>query len=121
VYSTPDPKRGKLSHTAYKVVGHAKGVSLLDINLITGRKHQIRVHLADNNLPIVGDKKYGGERSGARRLALHAQSIAFNHPHSGERCFFETRTPPLFSRISVDGLRGERGQAICAPGLRQPR
>ena len=99
VYSTPDPKRGKLSHTAYKVLGHAQGVSLLDINLITGRKHQIRVHLADHNLPIVGDKKYGGKRSGARRLALHAKSIAFEHPHSGERCFFETRTPPFLADL----------------------
>ena len=101
VHSTTDPKRGKLSHTAYKVLGHGKGVSLLDINLLTGRKHQIRVHLAENDLPIVGDKKYGGKRSGARRLALHAKSIAFEHPHSGEPCFFETRTPHLFSRIPV--------------------
>ncbi len=100
VHSTTDPKRGKLSHTAYKVLGHSKGVTLLDINLLTGRKHQIRVHLAEHNLPIVGDMKYGGKRSGARRLALHAKSIAFEHPHSGKPCFFETRMPHLFSRIS---------------------
>jgi tRNA pseudouridine32 synthase/23S rRNA pseudouridine746 synthase/23S rRNA pseudouridine1911/1915/1917 synthase len=100
VHSTPDPKRGKLSHTAYKVLGHSQGVSLLDINLLTGRKHQIRVHLAEHNMPIVGDMKYGAKRSGERRLALHAKSIAFEHPHSGKSCFFETRTPHLFSRIS---------------------
>ncbi len=101
VRSTTDPKRGKLSHTAYKVLAHSRGVSLLDINLVTGRKHQIRVHLAEHNLPIVGDKKYGAKRTGARRLALHAKSLAFEHPHSGEPCFFETRMPYLFSRISV--------------------
>ena len=101
VHSTTDPKRGKLAHTAYKVLGHSRGVSLLDINLLTGRKHQIRVHLAENNLPIVGDTKYGGKTSGARRLALHAKSIAFEHPHSGKPCFFETRIPLLFSRISA--------------------
>jgi tRNA pseudouridine32 synthase/23S rRNA pseudouridine746 synthase/23S rRNA pseudouridine1911/1915/1917 synthase len=101
VHSTTDPKRGKLSQTAYKVLGHSRGVSLLDINLLTGRKHQIRVHLAEHNLPIVGDKKYGGKRSGERRLALHAKSLAFEHPHSGKPCFFETRIPHLFSRISV--------------------
>jgi len=99
VHSTTDPKRGKLSHTAYKVLGHARGVSLLELNLLTGRKHQIRVHLADNNLPIVGDKKYGGKKPTLRRLALHAKSLAFAHPHSGEPCFFETRMPFLFSRI----------------------
>jgi len=101
VHSTTDPKRGKLSHTAYKVLGHSQGISLLDIHLLTGRKHQIRVHLAEHNLPIVGDKKYGGKRSAVRRLALHAKSLAFDHPHSGEPCFFETRMPHLFSRISV--------------------
>jgi len=101
VHSTTNPRRGKLSHTSYKVLGHLKGVSLLDINLLTGRKHQIRVHLAENNLPIVGDTKYGGKRSGARRLALHAKSITFKHPHNGEPCFFETRIPHLFSRVPV--------------------
>ncbi len=101
VHSTTNPKRGKPSRTAYKVLGHSKGVSLLDINLLTGRKHQIRVHLAEHNLPILGDTKYGGKRSGARRLALHAKSIAFEHPHNGKPCFFETRIPRLFSRITV--------------------
>jgi tRNA pseudouridine32 synthase/23S rRNA pseudouridine746 synthase/23S rRNA pseudouridine1911/1915/1917 synthase len=101
VHSTTDPKRGKLSHTAFKVLGHSKGISLLDINLLTGHKHQIRVHLAEHNLPIVGDTKYGEKRSGARRLALHAKSIAFEHPHSCKPCFFETRIPHLFSRVSV--------------------
>ncbi len=103
VRSTKDPKKGKLSHTAYKVLGHKGGISLLDINLLTGRKHQIRVHLAEHNLSIVGDKKYGGKSSGAPRLALHAKSIAFKHPHSGKPCFFETRIPHLFSRIPVQG------------------
>ena len=96
VRSTTNPKRGKLSHTAYKVLGHSQGVSLLDINLLTGRKHQIRVHLAEHNLPVVGDMKYGGKRTGERRLALHAKSIAFEHPHSGELCFFETEIPQFF-------------------------
>lgn len=99
VRSTSDPKRGKLSRTAYKLLGQSRGISLLDINLLTGRKHQIRVHLAENNLPIVGDIKYGGKRSGARRLALHAKSIAFEHPYSGKPCFFETRMPHFFSQI----------------------
>ncbi len=101
VHSTKDSKRGKLSQTAYKVLGHSKGLSLLDINLLTGRKHQIRVHLSEHNLPIVGDKKYGGKRPGDKRLALHAKSIAFKHPHSGEPCFFETRIPHLFSRVPL--------------------
>jgi tRNA pseudouridine32 synthase/23S rRNA pseudouridine746 synthase/23S rRNA pseudouridine1911/1915/1917 synthase len=98
VHSTTNPDKGKLSHTQYKVLGHFKGTTLLDINLVTGRKHQIRVHLSENKLPILGDRKYGEARSDARRLALHAKSIAFRHPHSGEPCFFETRIPHMFSR-----------------------
>ena len=103
VHSTANPKRGKLSHTSYKVLGHSKGVTLLDINLLTGRKHQIRVHLAEHDLPILGDTKYGEKRTGERRLALHAKSIAFEHPYSGKPCFFETRIPHLFSRVPVSG------------------
>jgi tRNA pseudouridine32 synthase/23S rRNA pseudouridine746 synthase/23S rRNA pseudouridine1911/1915/1917 synthase len=101
VHSTEDKRRGKLAHTAYQVIGKTKSESLLDINLLTGRKHQIRVHLAENRLPIVGDTKYGGKRGNAKRLALHAKSLAFHHPHSGEPVFFETRVPHLFARIRI--------------------
>lgn len=99
VRSTADSSRGQLSHTAYKLLHESRGISLLDIHLLTGRKHQIRVHLAENGLPIVGDAKYGGKRGKERRLALHAKSIAFRHPHSDEPCYFEARTPFMFSRM----------------------
>ena len=98
VQSTTDPNRGKLSHTEYTVLGYSKGISLLNIKLLTGRKHQIRVHLADNGLPISGDSKYGSKQAGERRLALHAKSISFKHPYNGRPCFFETRVPHLFTR-----------------------
>lgn len=98
VQSTRERGRGKLSETGYRVLGYSEGVSLLDIRLLTGRKHQIRVHLSENGLPILGDKKYGEKGDGSRRLALHAKSLAFEHPYSGKGCFFETRVPHLFSR-----------------------
>ncbi|MFP6582632.1 MAG: RNA pseudouridine synthase [Candidatus Hydrogenedentota bacterium] len=101
VQSTPHPNKGRLSKTGYKVLWHSQGVSLLDINLVTGRKHQIRVHLSENNLPILGDKKYGAKNDGERRLALHAKSIAFEHPYTSKPCFFETRIPHLFARYSA--------------------
>jgi len=99
VHSTKDPTRGKLSHTAYKVLGHSQGITLLDVHLLTGRKHQIRVHLSENGLPIVGDAKYSTVKTEVRRLALHAKSIEFAHPRDGKMCFFETRIPHLFSRL----------------------
>jgi len=103
VHSTTNTQRGKLARTAYRVVTSSHSVSILDINLLTGRKHQIRVHLAENNLPIVGDKKYGSRTDGARRLALHAKSLAFKHPYNSRPCFFETATPPFLQRFIQAG------------------
>jgi len=99
VYSTPDPAKGKLSQTAYTLVKEQKGISLLRIHLLTGRKHQIRVHLADKGHPVVGDRKYGSGHASYATLALHACSISFTHPVSGAHLRFETRIPALFSRL----------------------
>ncbi|MCI0496399.1 RNA pseudouridine synthase, partial [candidate division KSB1 bacterium] len=99
VYATPDIAKGKLSHTGYKVLKTTTNFSLLEIDLLTGRKHQIRVHLADIGHPIVGDKKYGSGDRAHKHLALHANSIAFNHPRSGEPCTFEAPTPDYFTTL----------------------
>jgi len=99
VYSTSDSKVGKLSHTHYKVLKETKMFSLLEINLITGRKNQIRVHLADKGHPIVGDKKYGKKDRGHKRLALHAKSISFKHPTNGKRLNFETKVPKYIEKM----------------------
>ena len=71
VYST-NSKDGKLAITTYKVIYENKNYSLLDINIKTGRKNQIRVHLNDIGNPIVGDKKYNQKKSKVNRLCLHA-------------------------------------------------
>jgi RluA family pseudouridine synthase len=99
VYSTTDAAKGKLSHTAYKVIKEAGNFSLLEINLMTGRKNQIRVHMADKGHPIAGDRKYGKTDDGHRRLALHSKSISFNHPTGGKQMSFETRTPSYFNEL----------------------
>ena len=99
VYSTSDASKGKLSHTAYRTLKEAKGFSLLEIDLLTGRKHQIRVHLSEKGHPVVGDKKYGKKGDGYPWLALHAQSIAFTHPVAAQRLSFETAVPEHFIRL----------------------
>jgi tRNA pseudouridine32 synthase/23S rRNA pseudouridine746 synthase len=99
VYSTPDPAVGKLSHTEYKVLKENKGFSLLEIHLLTGRKHQIRVHLSEKGHPVVGDRKYGKGNDAYGTLALHARSISFTHPVSGKRLTFETGIPDFFTRL----------------------
>ena len=95
----PDATKGKLSHTAYRVLKDTKEFSLLEVNLLTGRKHQIRVHLAEIGHPVVGDEKYGKEKETYKRLALHAKSISFIHPFSGKRLAFETGFPEYFNKL----------------------
>jgi tRNA pseudouridine32 synthase/23S rRNA pseudouridine746 synthase/23S rRNA pseudouridine1911/1915/1917 synthase len=99
VYSTPDAAKGKLSHTAYRVLKETRGFSLVDIHLLTGRKHQIRVHFAEKGHPVVGDRKYGEGDHGSKRLALHARSLSFIHPFSGKRMHFDTGVPEDFARL----------------------
>jgi RluA family pseudouridine synthase len=99
VYSTPDSTKGKLSHTAYAVLKEAKGFTLLEIRLLTGRKHQIRVHLSEKGHPVVGDKRYGKAGDGYNCLALHARSLSCTHPISGKQLYFETAIPEYFTRL----------------------
>lgn len=69
----------------YKAVGHANGLSMLDILLHTGRTHQIRVQFASRKMPLYGDGKYGG---GSGKLALFAYKLEFSHPITkGPLCF----------------------------------
>ncbi len=99
VYSTPDTSKGKLSHTAYKVLQENSRFSLVEIHLLTGRKHQIRVHFAGQGNPVAGDKKYGNGKLISKRLALHARSISFTHPFHGRKMTFDTGMPEAFVRL----------------------
>ena len=99
VYSVADPAQGKLSQTAYAVIKETPSLSLAKIRLLTGRKNQIRVHFSEAGHPVVGDPKYGTNDPFRERLCLHAKSIAFDHPHSGKRLFFDTPIPEAFKRL----------------------
>lgn len=99
VYSTSDPTKGKLSSTAYKVLRQTKDFALLEVDLLTGRKNQIRVHLAGIGHAVVGDKKYGAKDKTHTRLALHAKSISFKHPFNGRQLSLETKTPAYFIQL----------------------
>lgn len=96
VYSTSDMSVGKLSTTRYKVLREDRGLSLLEVDLVTGRKNQIRAHFAEKGHPIVGDKKFGKKDDSHKRLALHARSISFVHPFNGRQLMFETPIPEYF-------------------------
>jgi len=105
VYSTPNPAQGLLSHTAYRVRQETRIFSLLDVTLLTGRKNQIRVHLAEQGYPIVGDRKYGHKQDPHRVLALHARSLTIDHPFSGKRMAFEAEVPAHFDRLIPPAIK----------------
>jgi tRNA pseudouridine32 synthase/23S rRNA pseudouridine746 synthase/23S rRNA pseudouridine1911/1915/1917 synthase len=98
VYSTSDTRKGRLAQTAYTVLKTTSDLSLLEVEPLTGRKHQIRVHLADRGHPVVGDNKYG-RPDAFRRLALHAHSLSFRHPYSGESLTFLAAAPASFREL----------------------
>ncbi len=116
VYSTSETKKGKLARTAYEVIKQTKDFALLEVDLLTGRKHQIRVHLADIGHPVVGDQKYGKTNEAEKRLALHARSISFRHPFSGEQVTFETKVPAYFNKLvgGLDHVNAEQRKASDA-------
>jgi len=99
MYSVDDPEKGKLAKTGFKVLRESKKYSLLEIDLLTGRKNQIRVHFSEKGSPVAGDKKYGKKDKGIKRLALHAASITILHPDTKEKMTFETKVPAYFKSL----------------------
>jgi 23S rRNA pseudouridine1911/1915/1917 synthase len=99
VYSGQNPEHGKKAITHYKVLKSNNKFSLLKVDLETGRKNQIRVHMKDIGHPVVGDKKYGSVTDPIGRLGLHAWVLGFTHPITGEQMRFETQIPRKFTRL----------------------
>lgn len=87
-----DAKRGRL---AYEVIGRDQKskLDLLEIDLDTGRKHQIRVQLSHAGVPIVGDRKYGSSHPFAAGIGLHCYRLAFDHPTLQKRMEFRVEPP----------------------------
>ena len=91
---------GMVAATRVKLLKSAPGFSLLEVRLLTGRTHQIRVHLAHAGHPVLGDDKYGDfalnrelAKTGVERLFLHAASLAFEHPVTGETLRLQSPLP----------------------------
>jgi 23S rRNA pseudouridine1911/1915/1917 synthase len=99
-------RQGKPAITEYKVIDtdFPGGQALLEINLLTGRTHQIRVHLAFIGSPIVGDSVYGFRKQRVRlnRHFLHAAKLAFIHPATGERLLFQSPLPEELQRVLAE-------------------
>ena len=99
MYSSQDPSKGELAITHFKVLKRGKDFSLLEVNLETGKKNQIRIHMKDIGHCIAGDKKYGATGNPIGRLGLHAGILAFSHPVTGAALHFVSKTPAKFLRL----------------------
>ncbi|OLC55804.1 MAG: hypothetical protein AUH92_01340 [Acidobacteria bacterium 13_1_40CM_4_69_4] len=106
--STRRRGEGKEAITEYKVTERLCGATLLSVRLRTGRRNQIRVHLAEAGHPLVGDRQYGKPSRLIGRTALHARSLRFIHPVTGKTVVFESFLPRDLRRL-IKKLRNEKG------------
>lgn len=93
-------KDGKKAITCYNRINYNKKYSLLEIEIKTGRKNQIRVHMRMNNTPIVGDKKYG-YKDNEKKLMLCAYYLCFNHPVNNNQIEAKIEIPSYFIKMMV--------------------
>lgn len=100
VYSTNDEENGRLAITHYRVLQSRGRYALVDVEIFTGKKNQIRVHMSEMGCPIAGDIKYGAETNPARRLMLHNYRLSFIHPVTGELMRFSLPTPTVFRKLT---------------------
>lgn len=99
MHSSPVDNGGQLAITHYKTLKTGDKYSLLELNLETGRKNQIRVQMQSIGHPVAGDIKYGAGSCFANRLCLHAESLVFVHPYTKETLTFEIPYPEIFNRM----------------------
>ena len=99
MYVTSNKNEGKKCLTQYKVLKSNEKYSLLDVNIDTGRKNQIRVQLGHIGHHVIGDDKYGEPSDPLKRLGLHAYKLKFVHPINKKIYEFKTEMPKEFSKI----------------------
>lgn len=103
MYSSRKPGDGKESITHYRVMKENQDYSLLEVNIDTGRKNQIRVHMHDLGHHIIGDERYGSTKNPLKRLGLHAYCLEVIHPHTKKKMRFESKMPKEFSSMFGTG------------------
>ncbi len=90
---------GKNAYTSYEKIGENNNISILKVNILTGRTHQIRVHLSSIGCPIIGDNLYSNDKNNASRLYLHSIRIKFNHPSNNKEVEIQDNMPKEFIEI----------------------
>jgi 23S rRNA pseudouridine1911/1915/1917 synthase len=98
----PTVEGAQHAQLSFRRLQAVRGGTLLEVELHTGRKHQIRVQLADRGHPILGDRKYGSRRPFPTGIALHARRLAFVHPVRGERIELVAHLPKAWADYGVN-------------------
>ena len=99
VFVTNNTKKGKKAVTSYRVVAENKNFSLLDVDIASGRKNQIRVQLGHRGHHVIGDDKYGEPADPLKRLGLHAYELTFTNPLTGKVMDFKAPMPASFEKM----------------------
>lgn len=99
IFSSPTDNGGKHAVTHYRKVLGNENYSLLEVELETGRKHQIRVQLKELGHPIAGDKQYGAETNPMKRLGLHATTLVLVHPGTNKLVRYTSEVPARFLKL----------------------
>lgn len=102
--SLPGAREARLCYRLLKDMGDAspgEHASLLEVEIETGRKHQIRLQLAHHGHPVLGDRKYGSRRAFPSGIALHALRLVISHPVSGESLELESPLPDSWKKLGV--------------------
>jgi 23S rRNA pseudouridine1911/1915/1917 synthase len=99
VYISSQEEDAFFSTTVYKLVSTHKNYSFLEISIETGRKHQIRVQLAEIGCPVAGDLKYGAKTNPIKRICLHSGSLSFTHPVTNKSMKFISNIPPQMLKL----------------------
>lgn len=113
-------KGTQLARLSYRRVKPLAGATLLEIELETGRKHQIRVQLSSRGFPILGDVKYGARRGFATGIALHSRRLAIVHPVRGTRLEIVAPLPPAWRALGIADQQGQ-DETIIHPRSAQQR
>jgi 23S rRNA pseudouridine1911/1915/1917 synthase len=98
-------EEGLLAITHFKTLYQNKNYSFLSLTLETGKKHQIRVQLAERGFPVVGDKRYGSDVNPIKRMALHAYLLEFSHPFTKKKMSFFSPLPKDFFSLGADKIK----------------
>lgn len=112
VFSVKRQEGAKYAVTHYKVLKRMEANTLVELMLETGRKNQLRVHLAEMGCPIVGDRRYGSKDQYIRQIRLLSYSLSFEHPFSGERVELELPLPSWFLKLNAGNEKYKKRKGL---------